>query len=175
MKPNFALNITDSAISLLHRTSRGWLEVGSANFDAPDLEEALGYLRSSALGLSPHGITTKLILPASQVLYTEVEAPGPDKAAREAQIRTALENRTPYAVDDLVFDWWGTGPTVKVAVVARETLDEAENFAETHPFSPVSFVTTPAEGQFAGEPWFGVTKLSASVLPAGEKVPIRGI
>ena len=78
MKPNFALNITDSAISLLHRTSRGWLEVGFANFDAPDLEEALGYLRSSALGLSPHGITTKLILPASQVLYTEVEAPGPD-------------------------------------------------------------------------------------------------
>ncbi len=170
MKPNFALNITDSAISLLHRTSRGWLEVGSANFDAPDLEEALGYLRSSALGLSPHGITTKLILPPSQVLYTEVEAPGPDKAAREAQIRAALENRTPYAVDDLVFDWWGTGPMVKVAVVARETLDEAESFAETHRFNPVSFVTTPAEGQFAGEPWFGVTKLSASVLPAGEKV-----
>lgn len=170
MKPNFALNITDSAISLLHRTSRGWLEVGSANFDAPDLEEALGYLRSSALGLSPHGITTKLILPPGQVLYTEVEAPGPDKAAREAQIRAALENRTPYAVDDLVFDWWGTGPKVKVAVVARETLDEAEAFAETHRFNPVSFVTTPAEGQFAGEPWFGVTKLSASVLPEGEKV-----
>lgn len=170
MKPNFALNITESGLSLLHRTPRGWLEVGTANFDAPDLDEALGYLRASALGLSPHGITTKLILPPDQILYTEVEAPGPDKATREKQIRAALEGLTPYAVEDLVFDWWGTGPKVKVAVVARETLDEAEGFATTHRFNPVSFVTTPAEGQFAGEPWFGVTKLSASVLPAGEKV-----
>ncbi|MGO4907012.1 hypothetical protein ACEN2J_01635 [Pseudorhodobacter sp. W20_MBD10_FR17] len=170
MKPNFALNITDSAISLLHRTPRGWLEIGSANFDAPDLDEALGYLRSSALGLSPHGITTKLILPPSQILYVEVEAAGPDKAARETQIRAALQDRTPYAVDDLVFDWWGAGPNIKVAVVARETLEEAEAFAETHRFNPVSFVTTPAEGQFAGEPWFGVTKLSTSILPEGEKV-----
>lgn len=168
MKPNFALNITDTAISLLHRTSRGWMEVGSAAFDSPDLEEALGYLRSSALGLSPQGITTKLILPPSQVLYLEVDAPGPDKAAREAQIRAALEGKTPYDVDDLVFDWWGTGPKVQVAVVARETLDEAEGFAETHRFNPVSFVTTPAEGQFAGEPWFGMATGAAALLPDGE-------
>jgi hypothetical protein len=170
MKPNFALNITDSAIALLHRTPRGWLEIGSANFDAPDLDEALGYLRSSALGLSPHGITTKLILPPSQILYVEVEARDPDKAARETQIRAALIDRTPYAVDDLVFDWWGTGPNIKVAVAARETLEEAEAFAAAHRFNPVSFVTTPAEGQFAGEPWFGATKLSTSILPEGEKV-----
>ncbi|MDN5787396.1 hypothetical protein, partial [Pseudorhodobacter sp.] len=170
MKPNFALNITDTAISLLHRTSRGWLEVGEAAFDSPDLEEALGYLRASALGLSPHGITTKLILPPSQVLYLSVDAPGPDKAARESQILAALDGRTPYAADELVFDWWGTGPTVQVAVVARETLAEAEGFAETHRFNPVSFVTIPAEGQFAGEPWFGTSKLAATLLPEGEKV-----
>jgi hypothetical protein len=170
MKPNFALNITDTTISLLRRTSSGWLEVGSAGFDSPDLDEALKYLRSSALGLSPQGITTKLVLPASQILYTEIEAPGPEKAAREAQIKAALEGRTPYSVDDLVFDWWGKGPTVKVAVVARETLEEAEAFAETHRFNPVSFVTIPAEGQFAGEPWFGTSKLSATLLPEGEKV-----
>jgi len=170
MKPNFALNITDTAISLLHRTSRGWLEVGAAQFDAPDLEEALGYLRASALGLSPHGITTKLILPPGQILYTEVTVSGADKAAREAEIRAALEGRTPYGVEDLVFDWWGTGPLVKVAVVARETLEEAEAFAAAHRFNPVSFVTTPSEGQFAGEPWFGMTKGAAAVLPDGEKV-----
>ncbi|WP_022703065.1 hypothetical protein [Pseudorhodobacter ferrugineus] len=170
MKPNFALNITDTAISLLHRTSRGWLEVGSANFDASDLEEALGYLRASALGLSPHGITTKLILPPGQILYTEVEVTGVDKAAREVEIRAALEGRTPYAVEDLVFDWRGTGSVVKVAVVARETLEEAEAFAEAHRFNAVSFVTLPTEGQFAGEPWFGMTKGAASILPEGEKV-----
>lgn len=180
MKPNFALNITDSTISLLHRTSRGWLEVGATDFDTPDLEEALEYLRASALGLSPHGITTKLVLPASQVLYTEVEAPGPDKAAREVQIRAALEGKTPYDVDDLVFDWRGTGANVQVAVVARETLEEAEAFADAHRFHPVSFVTIPPEGQFAGEPWFGTPKGAGAHLAEGEKVtrdqdPVRVI
>lgn len=170
MKPNFALNITDTAISLLHRTSQGWLEVGKAAFDSPDLEAELGYLRSSALGLSPQGFTTKLVLPPSQVRYMEIDAPGPDKAAREAQIRAALDGRTPYDIADLVFDWWGSGPKVQVAVVARETLDEAEGFAGAHRLNPVSFVTTPAEGQFGGEPWFGTTGLAATLLPKGEKV-----
>ena len=44
----------------------------------------------------------------------------------EQQIAEALEGRTPYPVEDLVFDWSGKGATVKVAVVARETLNEAE-------------------------------------------------
>ncbi|QCO57192.1 hypothetical protein EOK75_15625 (plasmid) [Pseudorhodobacter turbinis] len=170
MKPNFALNITDDAASLLHRTARGWTEVGSVDFDNPDLGAALGYLRSSAVGLAPHGITTKLVLPPSQILYTTVAAPGPDKAAREEQIRAGLEGLTPYDVGDLVFDWSGTGPEVQVAVVARETLDEAEAFATAHRFNPVSFVTTPGDGQFSGEPWFGPTALSTTLLPTGEEV-----
>ena len=44
MKPNFALNLTHESIVLLHRTARGWLEVGSAALDDPDLGEALTYL-----------------------------------------------------------------------------------------------------------------------------------
>ena len=53
---------------------------------------------------------------------------------------------TPYSVADLVFDWSGHGEVVQVAVVARETLAEAEAFAETHGFGPVSFVAMPAPG-----------------------------
>jgi hypothetical protein len=170
MKPNFALNITDSGLALLRRTSRGWMPVGDVAFDSPDLAEALGYLRSSALGLSPHGITTKIVLPASQVLYLEVEAPSGDKTAREGQIRKALEGRTPYAVDDLVFDYWGSGSTVKVAVTARETLEEAEAFAVEHRLNPVSFVTIPGPGQFGAEPFFGATSLAPKLLPLGERV-----
>ncbi|WP_050525536.1 hypothetical protein [Pseudorhodobacter aquimaris] len=170
MKPNFALNITDDAASLLHRTARGWMEVGSVDFETSDLGGAIGYLRSSAVGLAPHGITTKLVLPPSQILYTLIEAPGPDDAARKAQIRMGLEGLTPYDVDDLVFDWSGTGPEVQVAVVARETLDEAESFATAHRLNPVSFVTIPGAGQFNGEPWFGPTALSAALLPEGENV-----
>ena len=170
MKPSFALNITDTSIGLLHRTARGWLQVGETAFDTADLAEALGYLRGSALGLSPGGLTTKLVLPNSQIKYLQLDAPGPEDADRHNQIRAGLVGQTPYNVEDLVFDWFGTGPKVQVAVIARETLDEAEAFAAEHRFNPVSFVATPAKGDFDAEPWFGPTKLAASLLEKGEKV-----
>ena len=170
MKPSFALNITDTTIGLLHRTARGWLQVGETAFDTADLAEALGYLRGSALGLSPGGLTTKLVLPNSQIKYLTIDAPGPDDTDRRNQIRAALVGRTPYNVEDLVFDWSGTGAKVLVAVVARETLDEAEAFATEHRFNPVSFVGLPAAGDFKGEPWFGPTKLSSTLLEKSEKI-----
>ncbi|MGQ0566359.1 MAG: translation initiation factor 2 [Gemmobacter sp.] len=170
MKPNFALNLTHEAIVLLHRTARGWMAIGEAALDSADLSDALGYLRASALGLSPQGVTTKLILPNSQVLYTEVDAPGPDAAMRRRQVAAALDGLTPYPVEDLVFDTWGKGPRVQVAVVARETLVEAEAFIDQHRFNPVSFVAIPPAGSFGGEPFFGQTQAAARLLAAGESV-----
>ncbi|WP_349036063.1 hypothetical protein [Pseudotabrizicola sp. 4114] len=169
MKPSFALNLTEDGITLLHRTSRGWLDVGTVAFADPDMGAALDYLRSTALGLSPKGITTKLILPESQILYLEVEAAGPDDTTRRAQIEAALDGRTPYALDELAYDWMGDGPTVTVAVVARETLAEAEGFATEHRFNPLSFVANPERG-FDKEPFFGPSALAPSLLKGGEQV-----
>lgn len=170
MKPTFALDLTSETIGLLHRTPKGWLSIGEVAFDAPDLPEAMDYLRKTALGLSPLGVATKLILPNSQILYTEVHAPGPSRDEKRRQIAAALEGRTPYAVEDLVFDWSGKGATVKVAVIARETLEQAEGFAVEHRLNPVSFVAIPEEGTFVGEPWFGPTTAAASILAEDETV-----
>ncbi len=170
MKPTFALDLTRDVVGLLHRTPKGWLTVGEVAFDAPDLDEALDYLRRTALGLSPMGMATKIVLPNSQILYTDVHAPGPSREDKRRQIATALEGRTPYDVTDLVFDWSGKGATVKVAVVARETLDEAERFAASHRLNPVSFVAIPDDGAFVGEPFFGPTEAAASILAPGETV-----
>jgi hypothetical protein len=170
MKPSFALTFTDDAIALLHRTSRGWMEIGSVSIDDPKMETSLAYLRGSALGLEPRGMTTKLVIPNSQIRYMTLPAAGPDPASRRAQIRRELEGKTPYAVDELVFDWWGKGPSVQVAVVARETLAEAEAFATANRLNPLSFVAIPETGQFGAEPWFGPTVLAESLLAPGEKV-----
>lgn len=170
MKPTFALDLTRDTAALLHRTPKGWLPIGEVAFDAADLDEALDYLRKTALGLSPMGMATKIILPASQILYTEVHAPGPSRDEKRRQIAAALEWRTPYPVEDLVFDWSGKGATVKVAVVARETLEEAEGFAVAHRLNPVSFVAIPEAGSFVGEAWFGPTAAAATLLADGEKV-----
>ncbi len=157
-------------MGLLHRNGAGWVEVGAVALDNPDLPEALGYLRSTALGLSPRGLATKLIIPNDQILYTEVIAPGPDDASRLAQIRVALEGRTPYDVSDLAFDWSAQGDLVQVAVIARETLAEAEAFAAEHRFNPVAFVALPQDQAFQGEPWFGPTAFAATLLTSGETV-----
>lgn len=170
MKPNFALNFSNDSIGLLHRTARGWLEIGATPQDAPDLAEALNYLRRSALGLAPHGVATKLIIPDDQILYLELSAPGPTDTHRDAQIRAALEGRTPYDVGDLAFDWAGDGPTVQVAVIARETLGEVEAFATEYRFNPVSFVATPDPARFDGEPWFGPADFATTLLQPGETV-----
>ncbi len=169
MKPSFALDFRDGVIALLHRTSRGWQQVGTTPIDAPDLTEALSYLRATALGLSPRGLATKLVIPNDQILYTQVHAPGPELAKRRRQIKAALEGLTPYGVDDLAYDWWGDGSEINVAVVAKETLAEAEAFAAEHRFNPVSFVAAP-DGAYRGEPYFGTSALSASLLAEGEKV-----
>ena len=170
MKPSFALQFTDTGIILLHRTGRGWLPLGDAAVDDPALGDNLGYLRATALGLEPQGITSKLVIPNDQVLYTKVDAPGPEAGKRRNQIRRALEGRTPYSVDELVFDWSGTGPEVMVAVIARDTLAEAEAFAASHRFNPMSFVALPDPAEFEGEPFFGPSAYAATALSEGDKV-----
>jgi hypothetical protein len=170
MKPAFALDFRNSSVGLLHRAAGGWQVVGSVALDTPDLPEALNYLRSTALGLSPKGITTKLIIPDDQILYTAVTAPGPTAAERLAQVTAALEGRTPYDVADLAFDILGDGPEVTVAVIAKETLAEAEAFAVEHRFNPVSFVAVPERADITGEPWFGMTTSAASIIGADKTV-----
>ncbi|WP_112311207.1 hypothetical protein [Pseudogemmobacter bohemicus] len=171
MKPDFALNFTDTSIALLHRTAKGWLKIGETPFDAADLEDALDYMRKTALGLSPGGFTTKLVIPASQILYTEVDISGGDDERTAREISTAIEARTPYRAAEVAWDWQrGEGRTARVAAVARETLAEAESFAATHKFSPVAFVAIPDEADFDGEPWFGEAPDARNYLPDGENV-----
>ena len=170
MKPGFTLNLSHDGIGLLHRAGPGWFTVGEVSLDDADLAGALARLRRTALELEPKGLTSKLIIPDTQILYSEIEAPGPDAAARRAQIAVALEGRTPYPVEDLVFDWSGHGDVVQVAVVARDTLAEAEEFAETYGFCPVAFVASPAPGKFGGEPFFGLTSRAAQHLPEGARL-----
>ena len=170
MKPAFALDFRNDSVSLLHRAAGGWQMLGSVALDTPDLPDALNYLRSTALGLSPKGLTTKLILPNDQILYTSVSVADPTPAKRLEQVSKALEGRTPYEVADLAFDILGDGPEVIVAVIAKETLAEAEAFAVEHRFNPLSFVAVPERDDIAGEAWFGMTAGAEAFIGAGKKV-----
>lgn len=157
---------------LLHRTTRGgWTVVGEVSLDAADLRDNLSYLRSTAVGLEGKGFATKLIIPESQILYREIYAPGPGHNERQGQIAAALEGQTPYDVTDLTFDWRGDGDHVEVAVVANETLEEAEEFALEHRFNPISFVTRTDRDDDPWEPFFGRSEYSYTLL--GPEADVR--
>ncbi|MFK7938265.1 MAG: hypothetical protein AB8B82_02720 [Roseovarius sp.] len=158
MKPNFALTLSFDGIGLLHRAFPGWHLVGDVALDCADLSVELGALRQKASMLDPSGLKTKLVLPNDQVKYLVLNDIPEGSDDIETTVRSALDGATPYAVDDLAYDWTHKNGTLAIAAVARETLAEAEGFAVDHAFQPVSFVAIPEGPEFAGEPYFGLTQ-----------------
>ncbi len=166
MKPNFALSLSFDKVELLHRDGTGWVSVGDVQVDTDDLDGALAALRQKALLLDPDGLRSKLILPDEQVKFLGIAEADADDAA----VRAALDGATPYAVDDLVYEFAKEGRRTLIAAVARETLEEAEAFALAHHFAPVSIVAKSVKGRFDGEPYFGMTRAASILLADGDSV-----
>ncbi|HBQ35846.1 MAG TPA: hypothetical protein DD729_03245 [Rhodobacteraceae bacterium] len=175
MKPNFALNLSHDGITLLHRVDGGWHSVGEVSLDDAEFSRKMGFLHETAAALENGGVTTKLVIPNSQILFKNVDAPGPSDAERHSQIRTELDGATPYEINDLAYDWCDNGTNIHVAAVARETLAEAEAFALEYGFNPVSFVALPENGLYSGEPFFGTASAASSLLDVGETVEADGV
>ena len=166
MRPQIALDLALDGITLLSRApddgadaGRWWRE-GSVRLDAPDIEDALGRLRDRAVMRAGKDFASILIVPDSQVLYTSLERD--DRDAR-VTIRSALRGRTPYEVEDLAFAHAVRGDRLQVAVVAIETLLEAEAFATDHGFRPVAVVADPADGIYPGPAEFGPTGIAPEI------------
>jgi hypothetical protein len=175
MKPHFALSLSFDGIRLLLRAAGGWQRVGEASVNSPDLAGELSALRDMAAKLRPGRVRSKLIIPDDQIRYLSVETGPLTHAERIEAARLALDGATPYPVEALTFDISTDGDMTHVAAVAKETLTEAEAFASEHRFNPVSFVAAPTDAGFLGEPFFGRTALSKSLLAAGKSVEPDGV
>ncbi len=170
MKPNFALTLSFDGIGLLHRAFPGWHMVGEVSLDSGNLSGDLAALLEKAKLFESASVHTKLVLPNDQIRYLQVDAEGlgPDEIADA--VARALDGATPYAIDDLVYDWSISAGQVYIAAVAADTLNEAEAFAKDHGFNPLCFVAIPESMDFVGEPWFGQTKTAAELLADGSHV-----
>ncbi|MDV7142797.1 hypothetical protein R3X27_08885 [Tropicimonas sp. TH_r6] len=168
MTPSFALLLDPDGISLLHRSGASWHSLGAVSLDTPDLGDALANLRANAEALGDGApLRCALVLPNSQILYTEAEA-GRDAKENATRAARRLDGATPYLLDELVFDWRARGEEIWIAAVARETLEEAEGFAALHGFGPICFTATPEPGAFPGAPFFGPTDAAPRLLASGE-------
>lgn len=171
MKPGFALVLSREGIGLLQRAEDGWLAVDEVDLDDPAFNDKLADMRHFATHLAATddgSFSTKIIIPNSEILYEDVLISSYITGDYEASVRTALDGRTPYALDELAYDFVVTDGLAQVAVVARDTLSEAEDFALEHGFSPLCFAAIPAPGVFTGEPVFGTSRTAASILPDGQ-------
>jgi hypothetical protein len=168
MKPNFALTLSLEGIRLLQRAPSGWLLVGEVGFDAEDLPSALSNLREAAERIAPGQLACKLVIPNEQIKFMTVASTARTEEAAEEDAAYALEGATPYKLNELAFDWSLDDGQLFIAAVARETLAEAEAFAQKHAFKPVSFVALPEQNAFPGEPFFGATKAAKANLSPSE-------
>lgn len=172
MKPSFALLLSQDGLVLCHRTSDGWLRVGEVLLTTRDVAGELAALRTRALEIAKSQklgpLITKLVLPNSEILYDTISVEGVTSPDYDAVIRERLDGRTPYAMDELCYDYVVTQGEAQVAVVARETLAEAEAFATEHGLDPVCFAAVPPKGAFAGEAMFGMTQLAPDLLAPSE-------
>jgi hypothetical protein len=135
----------------------------------PQLDKAMKGLRKEAEARGRRTFTCLLILPDDQILYTSLTAPTDDPELTTFRIEEGLEGMTPYAVSELVYDWRAIETDrVKLAVVARETLDEARGFADGHGFTAAGFAAMPPQERFPGVPLFDLAE-----APRGCPSPMR--
>ncbi|WP_050603632.1 hypothetical protein [Ruegeria sp. 6PALISEP08] len=153
MKPAFALSFSATGIFLHHQSEGDWYVVGSIPLDEQDLPEQIQALREKAFALE-NDLSCKIVLPADQVRFLDVETGDLSVADRKARVEAALVEATPYTLSDLSYDSQTEGDTTHVAVVAKETLSEARNFAIGHGFVPTVFTAEESAGTFPREPVF---------------------
>lgn len=168
MTPNFALSLAFDGLHLMHRTSEGWEAVGTAPLDDAHLGARLAELRERAEALEPGRVSVKLLIPNDQIRYLVLD----DPHASAAEVRGALDGATPYPLDELVYDHVSGGGRTYVAAVARETLEEAETFAEEHGFAPVAFAASPEPFTFMGEVFFGPGKAAGDAPVERDEEPV---
>jgi hypothetical protein len=156
----FALFLSPEGIALAHRQQAGhWALVAESGLNGDDLGASMAGLKAAATARGGADAPVLLVLPDDQVLYTSFTAPADDAALVEERITEGLDGMTPYAVSELFYDWRAVDmDRVKVAVVAKETLGEATEFASTHGFKSAGFAAMPPDERFPGMPLFGETR-----------------
>ncbi|MGB0959123.1 MAG: hypothetical protein ACPGVK_02640, partial [Halocynthiibacter sp.] len=145
MTPNFALNLSHTGIELLSRSADGWRSVGATDLSAPDLAEKMQALIWDANKLHSE-LTVMVSIPESEVLFTSMTVAHPEFEGQYYEIYEGLHGLTPYPPSDVRFDWWPNGDRMQLAVVALETLQEAEGFVLGHGFKLASFVAQVGDG-----------------------------
>lgn len=161
------MSFTQEAVFLERREGHDWRALGQADFAQGNIAGRLSEMRDG-LASDSTDPDTVLVIPDDQILYTRITASSGSDIP--VVIARALEGMTPYKSEDLTFDWCpdadGRIDSLRVAAVARKTLQEAEEFARMQGFRPTGFTARPGDDRFHGQPDFGVSELARQTRDA---------
>ena len=150
MRQGFGFDLSMEAVRLMKRGDGFWYEEAVEKIDGPDIIARLEALAARV----PAGEPVEIFLPGDQILYVDVPVRSHETAAKD--IRAALDGRTPYSIDELEFDWVPvTDKMVRVAAIARDTLDEAAAFAEVRGLVVGGYSSLADASSFPRLPDFG--------------------
>ncbi|MFB9222111.1 hypothetical protein [Paracoccus cavernae] len=185
LHPDHALSFSADAVHLLRRSpsiqpaeatrpEEDWEVLGSAAFSSPNFRQDLAALRAAVQPEQGDALLpVVLVIPDDQILYTDLQVPTGE--GRELAVGAALDGLTPYPIDQLAFDWRGEGTDIRVAAVARQTLLEAQEFANRHGFDGREYTARPADADYPGMPVFALSEAQTDFDSIGEDLPIAGL
>ena len=149
MSERWGFDLSMEAVRLMRRDAEQWNEFAVEKLEGEDIETRLASLVAKAKAAD----TVDIFLPRDQILFTTVELE--NQTDPETSIRSAMEGRTPYNLDELEIDWELSSPeSAQVAAVARETLDEAEAFVTKGGLTVRAFSSLDVPHEFPRSPIF---------------------
>ena len=166
MQPNFAIHFSDERAEILHLSGNGnWYGIGEAPTDG-DAEAAnspeASVLRQRMARLGGWTVCTRLVIPNSFIWYTTCLVDGQAREDVANEVSEHLGATTPFRIDELGFDWYADGDRARIAYVLKQNLAEAEEFAMSWGFNPVSFeADPPVNSVFERPAFFGLTEFAA--------------
>ena len=149
-------------------TDGGWMRLGRSPIEGRQVVHQMEVLRRIArTHVEQEQLEAVLVVPEDQALWLQYHLDLPDGTEADQVaplIAERLEGQTPYALDELRYDCrLGAAQdgiyTVEVAVIALDTLREAESFARRHGFSPTGVIAYHQGASFPGTAWFGLAAL----------------
>jgi len=140
MSSKFLLHLSSDSIDLERQGASGrWHRLGSVSPDTKHLIEALAHLRQTVVTKASNPLEVLVALPADQIKRVDLDHTDTSTAA----LQRALAGQTPYEFHELCVDCLPTPRGQTIAVIAQETLEEAESLTQAFGFKAAGFVALP--------------------------------
>jgi hypothetical protein len=145
-----------NVIRLTYRLYGSWTVLGDVSIRSRRLDAEIEELMQVARRVHPGPLVTDVWLPRSHVRF-EIVTWHDDEQTRQENIMRKLAELAATGTGELAHDWAPDRGLIRLAVVERLTLLEAERFAIQHGLTSASFTARALGRDFPRAPVFSIS------------------